>query len=115
MDPEVHKEFTGVTNEIILKNAAYIAKNAKKMIVRVPVIPGFNADPYSIACIAKFTSYLDNVNELHLLPYHDLGSNKYAMMGKEYSLAGTQKPEAEFMEELKTIVEREGLTCKIGG
>ena len=85
------------------------------MIVRVPVIPGFNADPVSIGCIAKFTTYLENVNELHLLPYHDLGSNKYAMMGKEYSLAGIKKPEEEFMEELKAIVEDEGLVCKIGG
>lgn len=85
------------------------------MIVRVPVIPGFNASPNVIAAIAKFTTYLHNVNELHLLPYHDLGSNKYGMLGKEYELADVQKPENEFMEELKAIVEKEGLTCKIGG
>lgn len=115
LDPAVHKEFTGVSNEIILENAMFIAKNARKMIVRVPVIPGFNADPVSIECIAKFTTYLDNVEELHLLPYHDLGSNKYAMMGREYELAGTEKPAEELMEELKAIVEEEGLTCMIGG
>ena len=85
------------------------------MIIRVPVIPGFNASPNVIAAIAKFTTYLHNVNEIHLLPYHDLGSNKYGMLGKEYELAGVKKPENEFMEELKAIVEKEGLTCKIGG
>lgn len=115
LDPKVHKQFTGVSNEMILENAMYIAKNAKEMIVRVPVIPGFNADPVSIACIAKFATCLENVKELHLLPYHDLGSNKYAMMGKDYSLAGTKKPGEELMEELKAIVEDEGLICKIGG
>lgn len=36
-------------------------------------------------------------------------------LGKEYELADVQKPENEFMEELKAIVEKEGLTCKIGG
>ena len=51
----------------------------------------------------------------YILPYHDLGSNKYGMLGKEYELAGVKKPENEFMEELKAIVEKEGLTCKIGG
>ncbi len=115
IDPEVHKEYTGVSNEQILKNALLISSLAKKMIIRFPVIPGFNASPNVIASIANFSTYLHNVNELHLLPYHDLGSNKYGMLGKEYELADVQKPENEFMEELKAIVEKEGLTCKIGG
>ena len=37
------------------------------------------------------------------------------MMGREYELAGTEKPAEELMEELKAIVEEEGLTCMIGG
>lgn len=115
VDPKVHKAFTGVSNERILENAMYISHLAKEMIVRVPVIPGFNADKNVIAAIAKFTSYLHNVHELHLLPYHDLGSNKYAMMGKDYELSGTKTPEKDYMEELKAVVEQEGLTCKIGG
>lgn len=115
IDPEVHKKFTGLRNDKILENALFIAQHAKKMIIRVPVIPGFNADPAVIAGIAKFTTYLDNVKELHLLPYHDLGSNKYAMMGKDYEMAGVQKPEESLMEKLKAIVEKEGLLCKIGG
>lgn len=115
-DPKVHKAYTGVDNDKILENAMFINKRAKEMIVRVPVIPGFNADPVSIACIAKFTAtYLDNVKELHLLPYHDLGSNKYAMMGKDYELLGLAKPEESLMDELKEIVEEEGLLCRIGG
>ena len=115
VDPEVHKEYTGVSNERILENALYISHLAKEMIVRVPVIPGFNSDKNVIAAIAKFTTYLHNVKELHLLPYHDLGSNKYAMMGKEYELQGTKTPEKDYMEELKAVVEQEGLICKIGG
>lgn len=115
IDSDIHKEFTGVGNEQILKNALYISHLAKEMVIRVPVIPGFNADKKTIKGIAAFTKYLHNVNELHLLPYHDLGSNKYGMMGREYEMEGTTSPEAEFMEELKAIVEEEGLTCKIGG
>ena len=115
IDSATHKEFTGVPNEQILKNALYISNIAKEMVIRVPVIPGFNADKRTIKGIAAFTTHLHNVNELHLLPYHDLGSNKYGMMGKDYEMEGTKSPEAEFMEELKAIVEEEGLICKIGG
>ena len=115
IDSDIHKEFTGVPNEKILKNALYISNIAKEMVIRVPVIPGFNADKRTIKGIAAFTTHLHNVKELHLLPYHDLGSNKYGMMGKDYEMEGTQSPEEEFMAELKAIVEEEGLICKIGG
>ncbi len=115
IDPETHKKFTGVDNMRILENALYISKKAKEMIIRVPVIPGFNADKNVIAGIAKFTTYLENVKELHLLPYHELGANKYDMLGKEYELANVKSPEKQFMDELKAIVEEEGLICKIGG
>ena len=73
------------------------------------------SDPEVVRGIAKFASSLPGVKDLHLLPYHDLGSNKYAMMGKDYELFGVQTPEADYMEYLKEIVEYEGLNCKIGG
>lgn len=113
--PLIHKEFTGVSNERILTNAYHIAELAKQMIIRVPVIPGFNADVDVIRAIAKFATSLPGVEELHLLPYHDLGSNKYGMLGKPYELYGVKTPEKDYMEVLKEIVEEEGLICKIGG
>lgn len=116
LHPEIHKQFTGADNKKILSNAIFINEKAKEMIVRVPVVPGFNADVVNIGCIAKFTAqYLDKVKELHLLPYHDLGSSKYPMMGKEYELCAVKKPEENLMDELKMTVQQEGLLCKIGG
>ena len=114
-DSDIHKEFTGVPNERILKNAHLIASLAKEMIIRVPTVPSFNAKPEYIKDIARFASSLPGVKELHLLPYHDLGSNKYAMLGKAYELFGITKPQEEMMQEFKEIVESEGLICKIGG
>ncbi len=117
--PLVHKEWTGVSNERILTNAYHIAELTKQLgtqyIIRVPVIPGFNSDPEVIRAIAKFATSLPGVKDLHLLPYHDLGSNKYGMMGKDYELFGVKTPDKDYMEYLKEIVEDEGLNCKIGG
>lgn len=115
IDPVIHKQFTGVDNTKILENAIYISKMAKEMIVRVPVIPGFNADKKTITGIAKFATYMHNIKQIHLLPYHDLGSNKYGMLGKDYTLSDVKTPEASTMEELKEIVESYGFQCKIGG
>ncbi|MGN0465621.1 MAG: glycyl-radical enzyme activating protein [Lachnospiraceae bacterium] len=115
IDPAVHKQFTGVDNIKILENAIYISKIAKEMIVRVPIIPGFNADKNTIAAIAEFATHMNNIKQIHLLPYHDLGANKYGMMGQEYELQGVKTPDEEFMEELKAIIEEKGFQCKIGG
>ena len=43
MDPQKHKEFTGKENTLMLENAKKIAESRKcELIIRVPVIPGFN-------------------------------------------------------------------------
>jgi pyruvate formate lyase activating enzyme len=117
IDPEVHKAWTGVSNERILENALYIATIAKELIIRVPVIPGFNADEDTIRGIAKFCTYLekDHFVGIHLLPYHDFGTNKYDMLGKDYEMIGTERPDEDYMKYLKSIVEAEGLYCQIGG
>ena len=117
IDPNVHKAWTGVSNEKILENALYISTIANELIIRVPIIPGFNADEDTVRGIAKFCTRLkqDKFVGIHLLPYHDFGTNKYDMLGKEYEMAGTERPDEDFMEYLKSIVEAEGLYCQIGG
>lgn len=115
MNSEKHKAFTGSTNERILANAKAIAKKAKRLIIRVPVIPTFNATDFEISEIAKFASSLDNVTEIHLLPYHRLGTDKYRWLGREYTLEGISPPGDELMNRFLKIAESFGLKAQIGG
>jgi len=115
IDSDKHEKFTGKRNEKILENARYIAKHAKNLVIRVPVIPTFNQTPEEIAQIAEFASSLPNVTKLHLLPYHRLGLDKYAGLGRKYELEHITPPTDEHMNMLKTIVEEHGLECQIGG
>lgn len=110
-----HKEFTTQPNELILENAVKIAKNAKKLIIRVPVIPGFNDTESDISEIASFTSGLNGVNEINLLPYHSFGKDKYTGLGREYLMGDVPSPTDDHMEKLKSTAEKYGLKCKIGG
>ena len=114
-DSAKHKAFTTQPNELILENAVKIARNAKKLIIRVPVIPTFNDTEEEIAQIAKFASSLEGVNEINLLPYHNFGRDKYVGLGREYSMGDTPLPTDEHMQRLKAVAESFGLNCKIGG
>ncbi len=110
-----HEEFTGIRNELILQNAKRLAKEAKELIIRVPVIPTFNNTPEEILSIAEFAASLPNVKELHLLPYHRLGQDKYAGLGRKYLLDGIEPMSQEYVEGLLEVAKKSGLKCQIGG
>ena len=115
INSQKHKEFTSQSNELILENAVKIAQKAKKLIIRVPVIPTFNDTEEEIREIASFTKKLGTVDEIHLLPYHRLGEDKYSYLGRTYELSNIGSNSKEKMNSLKSICENCGLKCQIGG
>lgn len=115
INSEKHKAFTGKDNDLILENAKYIASSGVHLIIRTPVIPTFNASEEEIGEIANFAASLEGVHELHLLPYHRIGTDKYAGLGREYSLSDIMPPSDEHMKKLLGVVEGYGIKGQIGG
>ena len=115
MDPVKHEQFTGKRNERILENAMKVAKSGTHLIIRVPVIPTFNNTPDEIDKIARFAATLPGVEEIHLLPYHRLGQDKYTGLGRDYALDGIEPMSQDYMRSLLEVAKRSGLKCQIGG
>jgi pyruvate formate lyase activating enzyme len=77
MDPVVHKELTGVSNELILENARQ-ASAMRPMIIRIPIVPGLNDSDDNISATARFAAELgENLQRIELLPYHKFGTQTY--------------------------------------
>ena len=112
---EKHKAFTGKDNDLILQNAKILAKEAKHLIIRVPVIPTFNDTPEEISQIAKFVHEIMPGGEIHLLPYHRLGQDKYKGLGRQYTMEHITPPCEEEMQALLKEALKYGLKAKIGG
>lgn len=100
MDPEMHKKRCGVTNERILSNIIYIAESGMDLVIRTPVLKGFNATDADITAIGNFIK-----NELHnhviqyqLLPYRQMGTEKYASLDIPYPMADFEGYEREEWE-----------------
>ena len=112
-----HKEFTGKANDLMLENAKKIAESGlTNLVIRVPVVPGFNDRADEIEGIARFAAGLKGVKKIHLLPYHRLGQDKYEGLGREYLMGDVLPPTNEKMETLRQIVLRvTNLDCQIGG
>ena len=114
MNSQKHLEYTRVENTRILENANRIAQVAKNLIIRTPVIPTFNDTVDEIRAIAHYAKSI-GVKEMHILPYHRLGRDKYIGLGREYTLEEIEPPSKEQMEELLKVVLQEGLRGQIGG
>ena len=112
-----HQEFTGRRNDIVLENAKKIAADRlAQLIVRIPVIPGFNATIEETTEIAHFAKKLPGVEEVHLLPYHPFGECKYQALGRKYPVKGINPPDDNLLESLKAaVINTTGLRCRIGG
>ncbi len=115
MDSKKHEQFTTQKNELILENAVKIAATAKSLTIRVPVIPTFNDTQKEIYDIASFAKSLKSVNEIHLLPYHRLGYDKYIGLGREYTMGDVATPSKEHMQKLVEAAAKTGLNVVIGG
>lgn len=115
LDSAKHKAFTTMPNELILENARKVAQRHKGLIVRVPVIPTFNDTVGEIRAIAEFAASLPGVEKIHLLPYHRFGVDKYAGLGREYTLPDLVTPPQEKMDELLEACQKAGLNAQIGG
>lgn len=115
MNSAKHKEFTSQPNELILENARKITDAGTRLIVRTPVIPTFNATKEEIGEIAKFASSLKGVTQMHILPYHRIGTDKYKGLNRDYSLTGIEPPSKELMNDLLEVVNSYGLKGQIGG
>lgn len=114
-DSNIHKEVTGVSTELILRNAARIAEIAP-VVIRVPTIPTINAFDEEFINISTLAKTLKGVDMIHILPYHVYGENKYGLIGREYPMGYDIKPlPKEEAAKFKKIVEDQGLKCVIGG
>ncbi len=87
VDSEKHKEYTGQTGEQIRRNLKALCENypQDRIVVRTPVIPGFNDRTEELEAIERFLATFPNIT-WQKLPYHTYGAGKYEMLGRTYSL-----------------------------
>ncbi len=103
LDDARHKEATGVSNQRIVENLRALRAEFPgiPVLVRTPVIPGFNDNEDDIAAIAALTRELGV--SYQLLPYHRLGTQKYHFLDREAPM-GEVTLDAETMRRLEAVM-----------
>jgi pyruvate formate lyase activating enzyme len=115
VDPVQHARLTGASGERVIDNLGRLVRSGKPLIVRRPVIPGYNDSPESIRRLASLLLELGTVEEVHLLPYHRLGEGKYDRLALEYPLRGRPSLQEEDVAGLRDLLLAYGFRVRIGG
>ncbi len=122
MDNEIHERFTGVGNTLILDNIRRLSEAGKEIVIRIPVIPGFNDEKANIEATGKFTASLQSVSRIDILPFNRGGKEKSARLTAQSKpmqvVLGTPCGETPGEEEMNSIAKelgKYGVEVKIGG
>lgn len=115
VDGDVFKHWTGGSAKRVLENLKRLAAAGKKITIRVPLIPGFNADEASVKAITRFAANELNVREIHFLPYHTLGMNKYTLLGQPYSAPDKPLDNPALLDFALAFADQNGLTATLRG
>ncbi len=94
IDESLHKRLTGVSNGLILDNAARLKESGVSLVFRMPVVPTLNDGE-----VGKVKEFAGNV-PLELLAYHNTCKDKYSALGIPFPTDGIEPPGKEYMQSL---------------
>jgi pyruvate formate lyase activating enzyme len=114
MNRKKHKEKTGVYNDLILRNLSSLANSEwnGRVILRVPVIGGFNDDLENMSALITFMQ-ANNLFEINILPFHKLGESKWNQLGKNYDYAVSGTVSNRQMEAIQELFLENEIACYI--
>ncbi len=113
-DEEKHRAGTGVSNALILKNIAAALVSKTPVVIRIPVIPGYNDSEEDFEGFAKALTHL-GAKEVQLLPFHQLGESKYKKLQLAYAYDGCKQLRDGDVNAFAETLERAGIQIQIGG
>ncbi|HMM38942.1 MAG TPA: glycyl-radical enzyme activating protein [Desulfovibrio sp.] len=94
MESSRHKEATGLGNEPILRNARELGRIGFPVLIRLPLIPGFNDTLENVRALGSFLAET-GLRKVEIMPYHEFGLTKYGALEREYSRPSSTTPETE--------------------
>lgn len=109
LEENAHRRMTGKSNRTIIQNLNRLSRTGKEILVRVPLIPGFNTDSKTLTAIAKLLTE-NNLKKVSFLPFHQFGKSKYTRLSREY--AYEHYPNLLTFQESQALIEAKRIfTC----
>jgi len=103
MDDDLHRYYTGVSNELVLGNLKILNDQAAEVIIRFPLIPGINDHPGHINKVIRFLQQFDRIRKVDILPFHNFARSKYRRFCKPCYSDGIRVPSDEEIDAVRSV------------
>ena len=104
IDDEKCKKLVGVSNKRELEFAQYLSENNIKIWIRQVLVPGYTDDEQDLLKLKKFIKSLKTVENIQILPYHNMGKYKWEKLGLKYELENVRQANQDDVERVKKIL-----------
>lgn len=108
--PETYKRVTGRPLQPTLDFARRLSSLGRTTWIRFVLVPGLTDAPENVDVLADFVATLDGVERVEVLPFHQLGRDKWAATGEPYLLGDAVPPTPELLERVRGQFRERGLT-----
>lgn len=108
---EVYRELTGRALQPTIDFGDRLSALGKKIWIRFVLVPGYTDAPDNIEKVADIVCRWRNVVErVEVLPFHQMGTDKWESLGYDYKLKDVHPPSKEATEAARDIFRARGLT-----
>ena len=87
-----HHKLTGLSNRNTLDLAAYRESTGKRMWLRYVLVPGWTDQVEYLEEWARHFASYKTVDQVEIIPFHQLGMHKWELMNMDYPLKNTATP-----------------------
>ena len=109
-DEDLYHLVTSAELEPTLRFARRLSDRGNQMWVRYVLVPGLTDDEDDVEKVARFTSTLDHVERVEVLPFHQLAAGKWAELRLPYQLADVPPAPPELVRRVENQFRAHGLT-----
>ena len=107
--PEKYKTLTGQDLAPTLEFLDYLHSINKPVWIRYVLVPTYTDDEADIHAWSQAMAKYPNIERVDLLPFHQMGKQKWAQMGVKYKLENLPTPTNEEIEKAEQIIRSYGL------
>ncbi|WP_245643386.1 pyruvate formate-lyase-activating protein [Sanguibacter suarezii] len=109
-DPDTYKKVTGRELQPTLDFGRRLADKGVEIWLRFVLVPGLTDDPANVETIAEYAASLSSVSRVEVLPFHQMGRDKWSALGMAYELEDTPPPTVDEVERVREQFRARGLT-----
>jgi len=108
--PETYRRVTGRDLRPTLDFGRRLAERGTEIWVRFVLVPGLTDSVENVEAVADHVETFSTVTRVEVLPFHQMGRDKWDALGMRYELADTEPPSVELVTRVRDQLRARGLT-----